>query len=134
MFSVILWTGLLLSILCILGWSRLLWLDIGNGVNVNRNADSTSTGNMFKYLLVKAVCDLLFFIDYTYGRSAYYNDLRLMIPYYKTFYGIYLHLFALFYLCFLSSSMELLATLGKFEPIPGSKSITNFLYDCVYSF
>jgi hypothetical protein len=102
------WISLVLNFLCILGWSRILWLD-NSGSNASRlAAGNVSTGNTFKYLLVKAVCDLLFAADCLYQFSHF--DIH---SFWGTFYNVVLSNFGIYFLNFMSASMELLATLGE---------------------
>jgi hypothetical protein len=106
--DVIVSVGIVLSCLCIVSWSRVLWLDNNRGSNASRSAANATAGNTFKYLLVKAVCDLLYFADMLYYYSPYdYHS------FWGTLFGIYIYDFGLFFVVFLSSSMDLLATLGK---------------------
>jgi hypothetical protein len=105
--KVIFWIGVVLNGLCIVGWSRILWLDRRS--NAIQNAGNASAGNTFKYLLVKAVCDLLFFVAYIADFFAYHN----IYSYFAQVLMIYIYPFGIFFVSFLSSLMELLATLGK---------------------
>jgi hypothetical protein len=79
-----------------------------SGSSAGRNAASATLGNMSKYLLIKAVCDLMYFADSIYRNKSEYGYL-----FWGMFYIIYVNGFGSYFVLFLSSVMELLATLGK---------------------
>jgi hypothetical protein len=102
--------GIVLNSLCIPAWSRIVWLDGKRIPHSGQNIGNTPAGNTFKYLLVKAVCDLVYFVNLIY--SSTFNS-STVYTYWFMFYYLYFYQFGLLYVSFLSALMELLATLGK---------------------
>jgi hypothetical protein len=93
--------GIALNLLCVLCFAQITWA---------KTDASSGTGNMFKYLLVKAVCDLVYFTDdifylfnYTTAQGTWSFNAWFIVMYNSVDQILLL----------LSSLMETIATLGK---------------------
>jgi hypothetical protein len=89
--------GIVLNLMCVVCFAQILW------------KKNESASNMFKYLLVKAVCNFLYFSDDIF--YLFYNKLWPTLSYEIWLVYIYNSIQPIVLL--ISAIMEVMATLGK---------------------
>jgi hypothetical protein len=103
-------SGVLLNSMCVVCFAQILWYKRESKVN--------NKANMFKFLFVKAVCDLLIFGDKTIDLMYYYctfvyTNCRLHTTPYYLYWNIYSNNYMTSVAIMVSSLMEVAATLGN---------------------
>jgi uncharacterized membrane protein len=97
-------SGIVLNLLCVVCIGQIVWHKSESNAN--------KSSNLFKYLLIKAICDLVYFCFdifalLSFVRVPIYNN---MLSY--TIYRLYFSKFLNQVLLMLSALMEMMATLG----------------------
>jgi hypothetical protein len=103
--------GVLLNSLCVLCFAQILWF--------KRECTVNNKASMFKFLFVKAVCDLLFYTNdllylmFIYCKFSYNTSCRLRAMVSFLYWFIYLYGYLESIVLMVSALMEVAATLGK---------------------